>query len=107
MHTFYQTEAFAAWLRKIENARARAGVLARIRSAELGDLGDCDPVGEGVSEIRLHIDPGYRLYLWQHGPRVFWLLTGGDVRSRQHDIDRAKALRREIEELHHDSTQHI
>lgn len=107
MNSVHQTETFAAWLRTIEDIRARALVLARIRSAELGNLGDYAAVGEGVSEMRLHIGPGYRLYFLQDGPRALWLLAGGDTRSRECDIHKAKALRREIEELHYGNIQHV
>ena len=77
----------------------------RIRSAELGNFGDCAPVGEGVSEMRLHIGPRYRLYFWRQGSQVYWLLAGSDKSSRKRDIERAKALRREVEEMTHDENE--
>ena len=77
----------------------------RLRSAEHGNLGDCVPVGEGISEMRLHFGPGYRLYFWQQGRHVYWLLAGGDKSSQQHDIERAKVVRREVEEMNHGKDQ--
>jgi len=76
-------------------------ILAGLRAAEHGNFGDCAPVGEGVSEMRLHFGPGYRLYFWQQGHQVYWLLAGGDKSSQKQYIARAKKLRREIEEMSH------
>ncbi len=105
MNIFYQTENFSDWLAKLKDIKARARVVGRIRSAELGNFGDCAPVGEGVSEMRLHFGPGYRLYFWQQGNQVYWLLAGGDKSSQKRDIERAKALRREVEEMSHDESE--
>ena len=107
MNAFHQTDAFSNWLEKLKDIRARARIVVRIRSAELGNFGDCAPVGEGVSEMRLHFGPGYRLYFWQQGGQVYWLLAGGDKSSQKRDIERAKALRREVEEMHHGESQQV
>lgn len=101
MNTFYQTDQFSNWLQKLRDIQAKARIVARIKSAEVGNLGDCVPVGEGVSEMRLHFGPGYRLYFWKKETRVYWLLIGGNKSSQQKDIRRAQALRREIEEIEH------
>jgi putative addiction module killer protein len=58
--------------------------------------------------MRLHYGPGYRLYFWQQeGKQVYWLLAGGDKRSQKRDIERAKQLRREVEEFTHGESQCI
>lgn len=57
-----------------------------------GNFGDCEPVGEGVIEIRVHIGPGYRVYCGRHGKAVVLLLSGGDKSSQARGIKRAKAL---------------
>lgn len=101
MNTFYQTDAFSDWLTKLKDIQARARIVTRIRSAEHGNLGDCALVGEGVFEMRLHFGPGYRLYFWREGSQVYWLLAGGDKSSQKRDIERAKQIRREVEELNH------
>ena len=101
MNTFHQTDTFSGWLKKLKDISARARIVVRIRAAELGNFGDCAPVGEGVSEMRLHFGPGYRLYFWQQGSHVYWLLAGGDKSSQSRDIEQAKALRREVEEMNH------
>ena len=105
MNTFHQTDTFSSWLSKLKDVKAKARILARIRSAEYGNFGDCAPVGEGVSEMRLHFGPGYRLYFWQEGSQVYWLLCGGDKSSQKRDIERAKILRCEVEELNHDKSK--
>jgi putative addiction module killer protein len=62
MLVFETTDVFKDWLFSLRDMKAKARILARIRSAEFGNLGDCSPVGEGVSEMRIHYGPGYRLY---------------------------------------------
>lgn len=69
--------------------KARARILGRINSAENGNFGDCEPVGGGVSEMRIHYGPGYRLYYTRQGEVVYLLLIGGDKSSQKRDIKRA------------------
>jgi putative addiction module killer protein len=61
MRTVLTTEVFDIWFARLKDARARARINARIRRVEQGNLGDCSPVGEGVSELRIHLGPGYRV----------------------------------------------
>ena len=77
---------FKDWLFSLRDVKAKARILARIRSAEFGNLGDCAPVGEGVSEMRIHYGPGYRLYFKRRGDVVYLLLAGGDKSSQKRDI---------------------
>lgn len=105
MNTFHQTDTFALWLRRLKDAKTRARILIRIRSAELGNFGDCAPVGEGVFEMRMHMGPGYRVYFWREGAQVYWLLAGGDKGTQQRDIEKAKALRQAVEEALNDNAQ--
>ena len=105
MNTFHQTDIFADWLKNLRDIKARARIAVRIELAERGNFGDCVPLGEGVSEMRLHFGPGYRLYFWQQGSQVYWLLAGGDKSVQKRDIVRAKALRREIEEMGNGTNQ--
>lgn len=69
MNTFLRTDDFDAWLAGLKDNVARARIVHRIRSAEHGNFGDCEPVGEGVSEMRIHVGPGYRAYYTRRGAR--------------------------------------
>lgn len=80
-------------------SKGNARVLARLRSAMLGNFGDCEPVGEGVSEMRIHAGPGYRVYFLRTGATLYLLLTGGDKSSQKQDIIRAKEMARELREM--------
>lgn len=99
MNVFHQTDTFSDWLKKLKDIKAKARVITRIKSAELGTFGDCSPVGDGIREMRLHFGPGHRLYFWEQGSHVYWLLAGGAKGSQKRDIERAKKLQKEIKEL--------
>ena len=92
---YYQTQAgeqpFVEWLRSLKDRQARTRIEARIARVAVGNFGDTEPVGEGVLELRIDWGPGYRVYLARLGQVVVLLLCGGDKRTQQKDIDRAKA----------------
>lgn len=98
MNTILRTEVFDTWLRKLKDSRGKARILDRIRSAERGNFGDCDSVGNGVSEMRIHFGPGYRLYYSRIGPIVYILLCGGTKQGQKRDIAKAHDLARILEE---------
>ena len=97
MSTFLRTPEFDVWLKALRDPIAKARVIARIRSAEAGNLGDCGPVGDGISEMRIHVGPGYRLYYCRRGDITYLLLCAGDKSSQQKDIRTAKALLKSLE----------
>lgn len=72
-------------------------ITARIVMAKEGNLGDCEPVGDGVHEMRVHVGAGYRIYFVHRGQRIIFLLMGGDKSSQSRDIKRAKVMAAEID----------
>ena len=98
MYTINETNEFSDWLSAMRDIRARARIVSRIKSAGHGNFGDCEPVGEGVSEMRIHIGAGYRVYFTQRERMVYLLLCGGDKSTQKRDIARAKAIRKQLEE---------
>jgi putative addiction module killer protein len=91
-----QTEEFSRWLHRLKDDNAAARILVRIRRAELGSLGDCRSVGGGVMEMRVDYGPGYRVYFARQGDSIVVLLCGGDKRTQQRDIKRAKELMEQL-----------
>lgn len=96
MNTFHRTEDFDNWLVALKDWKGAARIVERIRAAESGNFGDCEPVGEGVSEMRIHYGPGYRAYLTRCGEVVYLLLLGGDKSTQKRDIKRAKEMARAL-----------
>jgi len=97
MNTFLRSEEFDAWLGGLKDKIGRARIVHRIRSAEHGNFGDCEPVGEGVSEMRIHTGPGYRVYFTRRGDVLYLLLLGGDKPSQKRDIRRAIEMARALD----------
>ena len=93
-----RTDEFSAWLRGLRDIRAKAKILARIDRLVLGNPGDVAPVGNGVSEMRIHYGPGYRVYFVQRGKDFVVLLCGGDKSSQDSDITTAKKLAAGLED---------
>ena len=94
-----RTDEFDEWLARLKDLRARAKIVVRIKSAELGNLGDVVPVGEGVSELRIHYGPGYRVYIKQVGKVLILVLCSGTKKTQKKDIERAKELARTYEDI--------
>ena len=90
------TNIYDDWYESLRDRMAKKRIQARVRRAELGNFGDCDAVGEGVSEMRIHYGPGYRVYFIQQGMEIVVLLAGGDKSSQPSDIALAKEIAREI-----------
>jgi putative addiction module killer protein len=91
-----QTDLFKDWFADVGDANARRRIAQRIVRLQSGLLGDVKPVGEGVGELRIDYGPGYRLYFVRRGTEVVILLCGGDKRTQERDIIRAKTLAAEV-----------
>ena len=92
-----ETETFSSWLKALRDERARARIAVRIPRLAFGNLGDIKPVGEGVSELRIHEGAGYRVYFVQRGTLLVVLLCGGDKATQNKDIATAKRLAKEVQ----------
>ena len=93
-----KTDLFVQWLDNLMDIQARARVQARIERLEAGNPGDVEPVGEGVSELRINYGPGYRVYFKRRGRALIILLAGGDKSTQAKDIKAAMRLARNLSE---------
>ena len=87
-----KSDTFDRWLRKLRDPQAKARVEMRIRRLSLGNAGDVQPIGEGLSEMRIDYGPGYRVYFMQQSKVLVLLLCGGDKRTQKKDIVNAKRI---------------
>ena len=83
---------FKQWLKKLKDETGRARIVSRINRLMEGLPGDVTPVGNGVSELRIHYGPGYRVYFHQQGDTIIVLLCGGDKGTQRRDIDTAHRI---------------
>lgn len=91
-----ETDEFADWLSALRDRRAAAKIAIRIDRLRFGNPGDVENVGEGVSEMRIHYGPGYRVYYKGRGKDLVVLLCGGDKSDQDADVKRAKAMARNL-----------
>ena len=96
MNRLLRSSDFDEWLSDLADQKAKARILARLTSAAFGNFGDCEAVGEGVSEMRIHVGAGYRVYHVRTGSTVYVLLAGGTKASQAKDIVKAKRMAREL-----------
>ncbi len=92
MNVLVQSPLFSAWLTALKDLRGKAHILNRLQRASAGNFGDCESVGDGVQEMRIHDGPGYRVYFTRRGEVLYFLLLGGDKRTQSKDIAKAKAM---------------
>lgn len=92
-----RTERFDKWLKGLADRMGKALISDRIERLAQGHMGDAKVVGNGVTELRVHVGPGYRVYITQRGATLIVLLCGGEKRSQVRDIERAIAMARKLE----------
>lgn len=92
MYSIRPLPEFSTWLDGLTDTTVRSAVVARVRRLSLGLTGDVEPVGDGVSELRIHMGAGWRVYFVRHGAEIIVLLAGGSKRTQKTDIKRAKVL---------------
>ena len=97
MNTFSRSSDFDQWLFKLTDQKAKARILARLLAATFGNFGDCKSVGGGVSEMRIHVGAGYRIYYTRIGTTVYVLLAGGTKASQTKDIAKAERMAHELQ----------
>jgi len=98
MKDIRKSDVFDKWLRNLRDRQAVVRIDTRIRRLAKGNPGDVKPAGEGISELRIHYGPGYRVYYKDTGREIIILLCGGDKRTQQNDIAEAKEIARLYEE---------
>jgi len=91
-----QTSDFAKWLKGVRDPIARRQIAIRIARIEADNFGDVKSIGDGVSEVRIHVGAGYRLYFTRRGEELIILLCGGDKGSQDRDIRTAKHLASQV-----------
>ncbi len=96
VYQLQSTDVFDQWLHRLQDRKARARILARLESAQLGNLGDIRSVGEGIREMRVDFGPGYRVYFAQRGRALLLLLCGGDKSTQARDIAKARQVLRDL-----------
>ena len=92
MFDLQQTATFAKWRQRLKDVRVRAIIASRLDRLAYGHIGDAQPVGDGISELRIHYGPGYRVYFQQRGTTLIILLCGGDKSTQAKDIKAAKSI---------------
>lgn len=92
-----KTVEFDKWMRKLKDLRAKSKILFRIQKIENdGHFGDCEPVGDGVFELKINYAKGYRVYFSEKDGKIIILLVGGDKSTQQKDIEKAKGILKKI-----------
>lgn len=97
MNTITRTKTFSAWLESLKDLKAQSKIMIRILQAIQGNFGDTKYLSDGVSEMRIHFGPGYRVYYAREDYVVYLLLCGGDKSSQKRDIKTAIDMWKQIQ----------
>ncbi len=97
MYFIEKTVEFDKWLRKLKDLRAKAKILFRVQKLENDEhFGNCNPVGDGIRELKIDYAKGYRVYFYEKDGKIIILLIGGDKSTQQKDIEKAKIILRKF-----------
>lgn len=91
-----RSTSFSRWLKSLRDKTGQQRIFARLDAAEEGNFGDCQPVGGGVFEMRIHYGPGYRVYITRRDEVVYLLLVGGDKSTQLRDINQAREMAKKL-----------
>lgn len=91
-----KTEVFDKWLKKLRDRKAVLAIAKRLDRAITGNFGDVASVGEGISEMRIFVGPGYRLYYTIRKHTIILMLCGGDKSTQEKDIQKAKKIAKAV-----------
>jgi putative addiction module killer protein len=92
-----QTAHFRKWFSKLRDPKAVGAIVSRLDRLAYGHAGDVAPVGQGISELRIHYGPGYRVYFQRRGETIILLLCGGSKSTQDRDIKLSHQLAAELE----------
>jgi putative addiction module killer protein len=99
MKEIQKTDIFRKYMKNLKDAIAKAHIDRRVNRLREGNAGDCSPIGDGLSEMRIHYGPGYRVYFDDTGREIIILLCAGDISTQQEDIERDKKLAKDEREI--------
>ena len=92
MKEIRETETYKKWFAALNDTRAKTRINIRVKRLAINNPGDVKPAGEGISEMRVDYGPGYRVYFKDTGKEIIILLCGGDKKTQDNDINKAKEL---------------
>jgi len=96
LNAFQKSDEFDVWLSSLKDQIGKAQIVLRLDRAAKGNFGDCEPVGAGVFEMRIHYGPGYRMYFTRRDSVIYMLLLGDDKSTQKRDIKRAIKMADEL-----------
>ena len=104
MYSIEKTVEFDKWLRKLKDLRAKAKILLRIQKIQTDEhFGDCEPVGDGIRELKINYAKGYRVYFKESAGKIIILLIGGDKSTQQKDIERVKEIYKRLKKQRYEN----
>ena len=98
MYKIKKSTHFVKWIGTLKDLKGKIAIVRRIERMSHGNFGDVKSVGDGVSELRIRVGPGYRVYFSEFNNKLVVLLVGGDKSTQSKDINKAKALLEELKD---------